>query len=173
MQELSNCQTVILSVEDEMGQRIIIEDLLEATRGADAGLREASVTILNAYFSRTRLDYSTHTRTLLSGLVRLLNDPNPEVLHQSWDTISSITKVQIKYSQGSFIMSFYNNQLLYPCLLKCFLKTEICEIRTFCLTSYFKGFSLKFVSKKRTLLVLSISGHLTWNVFGKNPEIPT
>lgn len=91
-QELSSCQTVILSVEDEVGQRIIIEDLLEATRGADAGLREASVTILNAYFSRTRLDYSTHTRTLLSGLVRLLNDPNPEVLHQSWDTINSITK---------------------------------------------------------------------------------
>ncbi|KAK2840962.1 hypothetical protein Q7C36_012541 [Tachysurus vachellii] len=91
-QELSNCQTVILSVEDEVGQRIIIEDLLEATRGVDAGLRQASVTILNSYFSRTRLDYSAHTRTLLSGLVRLLNDPNPEVLHQSWDTINSITK---------------------------------------------------------------------------------
>uniref|UniRef100_A0AAR2KIY6 TOG domain-containing protein n=1 Tax=Pygocentrus nattereri TaxID=42514 RepID=A0AAR2KIY6_PYGNA len=91
-QELSSCQTVILSVEDEVGQRIIIEDLLEATRGPDAGLREASVTILNAYFSRTRLDYSAHTRTLLSGLMRLLNDPNPEVLNQSWDTINSITK---------------------------------------------------------------------------------
>ncbi|KAI4899225.1 hypothetical protein NFI96_030703, partial [Prochilodus magdalenae] len=91
-QELSNCQTVILSVEDEVGQRIIIEDLLEATRGPDAGLREASVTILNAYFSRTRLDYSAHTRTLLSGLMRLLNDSNPEVLNQSWDTINSIAK---------------------------------------------------------------------------------
>ncbi|KTG06700.1 hypothetical protein cypCar_00010322 [Cyprinus carpio] len=92
LQELSNCQTVILSVEDEVGQRIIIEDLLEATRGADAGLRQASVTILNGYFSRTRLDYSAHTRILLSGLIRLMNDPNPEVLSQSWDTINSITK---------------------------------------------------------------------------------
>ncbi|KAJ8285786.1 hypothetical protein GJAV_G00030940 [Gymnothorax javanicus] len=91
-QELCSCQTVILSVDDEAGQRIIIEDLLEATRGSDAGLRQASVTILNAYFARTRLDYSAHTRTLLSGLIRLLNDPNPEVLHQSWDTINSITK---------------------------------------------------------------------------------
>ncbi|XP_030646777.1 eIF-2-alpha kinase activator GCN1 [Chanos chanos] len=91
-QELSNCQTVILSVEDETGQRIIIEDLLEATRGSDAQLREASVTMLNAYFARTRLDYSAHNRVLLSGLIRLLNDPNPEVLNQSWDTISSITK---------------------------------------------------------------------------------
>ncbi|XP_062854960.1 stalled ribosome sensor GCN1 [Trichomycterus rosablanca] len=91
-QELSSCQTVILSVEDEVGQRIIIEDLLEATRGADAGLREASVTILNAYFARTRLDYSAHMRTLLSGLIRLLNDSSPEVLIQSWDTINSMTK---------------------------------------------------------------------------------
>ncbi|KAJ8414754.1 hypothetical protein AAFF_G00022770 [Aldrovandia affinis] len=91
-QELCSCQTVILSVDDEAGQRIIIEDLLEATRSADPGLKQASVTILNAYFARTRLDYSAHTRTLLSGLIRLLNDPNPEVLLQSWDTINSITK---------------------------------------------------------------------------------
>uniref|UniRef100_A0A4W4EK25 TOG domain-containing protein n=1 Tax=Electrophorus electricus TaxID=8005 RepID=A0A4W4EK25_ELEEL len=102
-QELSSCQTVILSVEDEAGQRIIIEDLLEATRGADAGLREASVTILNAYFSRTRLDYSAHTRALLSGLVRLLNDPSAEVLTQSWDTINSITKKLDAASQLALI----------------------------------------------------------------------
>ncbi|KAM9858158.1 stalled ribosome sensor GCN1 [Aulostomus maculatus] len=91
-QELCSCQAVILSVEDEVGQRIIIEDLLEATRGADPGLRQAAVTILNGYFARTRLDYSAHTRTLLSGLIRLLNDSNTEVLAQSWDTINSITK---------------------------------------------------------------------------------
>ncbi|XP_014822655.1 PREDICTED: translational activator GCN1 isoform X1 [Poecilia mexicana] len=91
-QELCSCQSVILSVEDEAGQRIIIEDLLEATRGADPGLRQAAITILNAYFARTRLDYSAHIRTLLSGLIRLLNDSNPEVLSQSWDTINSITK---------------------------------------------------------------------------------
>uniref|UniRef100_A0A672LCH7 GCN1 activator of EIF2AK4 n=1 Tax=Sinocyclocheilus grahami TaxID=75366 RepID=A0A672LCH7_SINGR len=103
LQELSNCQTVVLSVEDEVGQRIIIEDLLEATRGADAGLRQASVTILNGYFSRTRLDYSAHTRRLLSGLMRLMNDPNPEVLSQSWDTINSITKKLDAGSQLSLI----------------------------------------------------------------------
>uniref|UniRef100_A0A3P9ANS1 TOG domain-containing protein n=1 Tax=Esox lucius TaxID=8010 RepID=A0A3P9ANS1_ESOLU len=91
-QELASCQAVILSVEDDVGQRIIIEDLLEATRSPDAGLRQAAATILNGYFSRTRLDYSAHTRSLLSGLIRLLNDSNPEVLVQSWDAINSITK---------------------------------------------------------------------------------
>lgn len=93
LQELASCQAVILSVEDEVGQRIIIEDLLEATRSPDAGLRQAAATILNGYFSHTRLDYSAHTRNLLSGLIRLLNDSNPEVLVQSWDAINSITKV--------------------------------------------------------------------------------
>uniref|UniRef100_A0A1A7WWE1 GCN1 general control of amino-acid synthesis 1-like 1 n=1 Tax=Iconisemion striatum TaxID=60296 RepID=A0A1A7WWE1_9TELE len=102
-QELCSCQTVILSVEDEVGQRIIIEDLLEASRGADPGLRQAAVTILNAYFARTRLDYSAHTRTLLSGLIRLLNDSNPEVLSQSWDTINSITKKLDASSQLALI----------------------------------------------------------------------
>uniref|UniRef100_A0AAQ6AI59 TOG domain-containing protein n=1 Tax=Amphiprion ocellaris TaxID=80972 RepID=A0AAQ6AI59_AMPOC len=102
-QELCSCQTVILSVEDEVGQRIIIEDLLEATRGADPGLRQAAATILNAYFARTRLDYSAHTRTLLSGLIRLLNDSNPEVLSQSWDTINSITKKLDASSQLALI----------------------------------------------------------------------
>uniref|UniRef100_A0A3P8W649 GCN1 activator of EIF2AK4 n=1 Tax=Cynoglossus semilaevis TaxID=244447 RepID=A0A3P8W649_CYNSE len=102
-QELCSCQTVILSVEDEVGQRIIIEDLLEATRGLDPGLRQAAVTILNAYFSRTRLDYSSHTRTLLSGLIRLLNDSNPEVLSQSWDTVNSITKKLDASSQLALI----------------------------------------------------------------------
>ncbi|CAL8247414.1 unnamed protein product [Merluccius merluccius] len=103
VQELCSCQTVILSVEDEVGQRIIIEDLLEATRGSEPGLRRAAITILNGYFARTRLDYSTHTRTLLSGLIRLLNDSNPEVLVQSWDTISSITKKLDASSQLALI----------------------------------------------------------------------
>uniref|UniRef100_A0A8C2X4T7 GCN1 activator of EIF2AK4 n=1 Tax=Cyclopterus lumpus TaxID=8103 RepID=A0A8C2X4T7_CYCLU len=100
---LINCQTVILSVEDEVGQRIIIDDLLEATRGADPGIRQAAVTILNAYFARTRLDYSNHTRNLLSGLIRLLNDSNTEVLSQSWDTINSITKKLDASSQLAMI----------------------------------------------------------------------
>ena len=98
---MASCQTVILSVEDEVGQRIIIDDLLEATRGADPGLRQAAVTMLNGYFARTRHDHSAHTRTLLSGLIHLLNDTNPEVLSQSWDAINAITKVRRLCSPAS------------------------------------------------------------------------
>ncbi|MGH0178528.1 UNVERIFIED_CONTAM: hypothetical protein FKN15_077595 [Acipenser sinensis] len=91
-QELASCQAVILSVEDEVGQRIIIEDLLEASRSADVGMRRAAATLLNGYVSKTKADHSTHTRSLVSGLVRLFNDGDSAVLNESWDALSSITK---------------------------------------------------------------------------------
>ncbi|XP_058850202.1 stalled ribosome sensor GCN1-like [Acipenser ruthenus] len=91
-QELASCQAVILSVEDEVGQRIIIEDLLEASRSADVGMRRAAATLLNGYVSKTKADYSAHTRSLVSGLVRLFNDGDSAVLNESWDALSSITK---------------------------------------------------------------------------------
>ncbi|XP_019394778.1 PREDICTED: eIF-2-alpha kinase activator GCN1 isoform X1 [Crocodylus porosus] len=90
--EMANCQVVILSVEDDAGQRIIIEDLLEATRSPEVGMRQAAAVILNIYCSKTKADYTGHLRNLVSGLLRLFNDVNPVVLNESWDALSSITK---------------------------------------------------------------------------------
>uniref|UniRef100_A0A670KGB9 GCN1 activator of EIF2AK4 n=1 Tax=Podarcis muralis TaxID=64176 RepID=A0A670KGB9_PODMU len=91
-QEMSNCQVVILSVEDEAGQRIIIEDLLEATRSPEVGMRQAAAVILNIYCSKTKADYTAHLRSLVSGLIRLFNDTNTVVLNESWDALNAITK---------------------------------------------------------------------------------
>uniref|UniRef100_A0A8C8VR02 TOG domain-containing protein n=1 Tax=Pelusios castaneus TaxID=367368 RepID=A0A8C8VR02_9SAUR len=90
--EMANCQAVILSVEDDAGQRIIIEDLLEATRSPEVGMRQAAAIILNIYCSRSKADCTGHLRNLVSGLIRLFNDTNPVVLNESWDALSSITK---------------------------------------------------------------------------------
>ncbi|XP_030743287.1 eIF-2-alpha kinase activator GCN1 [Echinops telfairi] len=90
--EMANCQAVILSVEDEAGQRVVIEDLLEATRNPEVGVRQAATVMLNIYCSRTRADYSNHLRSLVSGLIRLFNDSDPRVLEESWDALSAITK---------------------------------------------------------------------------------
>ncbi|KAM9194723.1 stalled ribosome sensor GCN1 [Dugong dugon] len=90
--EMANCQAVILSVEDEAGQRIIIEDLLDATRSPEVGMRQAAAIILNIYCSRTKADYSNHLRSLVSGLIRLFNDSSPVVLEESWDALNAITK---------------------------------------------------------------------------------
>nr|XP_014345196.1 PREDICTED: translational activator GCN1 [Latimeria chalumnae] len=90
--ELLNCQTMILSVEDEIGQRIILEDLLEATRNAEVGMRQAAAIILNTYCSKTKSDYSAHVKSLVSGLIRLFNDTDEVVLNESWDALSAVTK---------------------------------------------------------------------------------
>ncbi|XP_006865512.1 PREDICTED: translational activator GCN1 [Chrysochloris asiatica] len=90
--EMANCQAVVLSVEDETGQRVIIEDLLEATRSPEVGLRQAATIILNIYCSRSKADYTSHLRSLVSGLIRLFNDSNPVVLEESWDALNAITK---------------------------------------------------------------------------------
>lgn len=92
-QEMANCQAVILSVEDDTGHRIIIEDLLEATRSPEVGMRQAAAIILNMYCSRSKADYSSHLRSLVSGLIRLFNDSSPVVLEESWDALNAITKV--------------------------------------------------------------------------------
>ncbi|XP_053444213.1 eIF-2-alpha kinase activator GCN1 isoform X1 [Nycticebus coucang] len=90
--EMANCQAVILSVEDDTGHRIIIEDLLEATRSPEVGMRQAAAIILNIYCSRSKADYSSHLRSLVSGLIRLFNDSSPVVLEESWDALNAITK---------------------------------------------------------------------------------
>uniref|UniRef100_A0A8B9G653 GCN1 activator of EIF2AK4 n=1 Tax=Amazona collaria TaxID=241587 RepID=A0A8B9G653_9PSIT len=90
--EMANCQSVILSVEDDAGQRIITEDLLEATRSPELGMRQAAAVMLNIYCSKTKADYTGHLKSLVSGLIRLFNDTNHVVLNESWDALNSITK---------------------------------------------------------------------------------
>ncbi|XP_023576671.1 eIF-2-alpha kinase activator GCN1 isoform X2 [Octodon degus] len=90
--EMANCQAVILSVDDDTGHRIIIEDLLEATRSPEVGMRQAAAIILNIYCSRSKADYTSHLRSLVSGLIRLFNDSSPVVLEESWDALNAITK---------------------------------------------------------------------------------
>lgn len=89
---MANCQAVILSVDDDTGHRIIIEDLLEATRSPEVGMRQAAAAILNMYCSRSKADYTSHLRSLVSGLIRLFNDSSPVVLEESWDALNAITK---------------------------------------------------------------------------------
>ncbi|XP_075070961.1 stalled ribosome sensor GCN1 [Mixophyes fleayi] len=101
--ELANCQAVILSVEDDAGQRIVIEDLLEASRSSDVGMRQAAVIILNIYCAKTKADYSAHLRSLMSGLLRLFNDTSSVVLNESWDALNAITKKLDAASQLTLI----------------------------------------------------------------------
>uniref|UniRef100_A0A8C4LHE0 Stalled ribosome sensor GCN1 n=1 Tax=Equus asinus asinus TaxID=83772 RepID=A0A8C4LHE0_EQUAS len=58
----------------------------------EVGMRQAAAIILNIYCSRSKADYTSHLRSLVSGLIRLFNDSSPVVLEESWDALNAITK---------------------------------------------------------------------------------
>ncbi|XP_066545283.1 stalled ribosome sensor GCN1 isoform X2 [Amia ocellicauda] len=108
-QELSSCLTVLLSVEEEAGQRVVLDELLDFSRSSEPGLRLSAVSLLSGFFSCTRHEHSAHTRNLLSGLLRLLNDPCPQVLHHSWDTLNTIIKRLDAGSQLALIDNLHHD----------------------------------------------------------------
>ncbi|XP_046688091.1 eIF-2-alpha kinase activator GCN1-like [Homalodisca vitripennis] len=91
-QELEYCQAVVLSVTDEVGVRAIMDQLMEVTRSEDVCMRRAAATLLCAFCSHTRADYSQYVPQLLRGLIHLFTDQDREVLQISWEALSAVTK---------------------------------------------------------------------------------
>lgn len=93
LQELSYCQTVVLSVTDDVGVRTIMDDLLSSCHNPEPSIRCAAVTILKAFCEQTKVDYTDYVPQLFRGLIHLLTDSDEKVLHASWDCLNAITKV--------------------------------------------------------------------------------
>ncbi|XP_014262100.1 eIF-2-alpha kinase activator GCN1 [Cimex lectularius] len=91
-QELEFCQTVVLSVLDEAGICAIITQLLEAIRSEKVETRRASATLICAFCTHTRADYSQHVPQLLRGLIISFTDNDATVLQMSWEALSAVTK---------------------------------------------------------------------------------
>ncbi|XP_075232539.1 stalled ribosome sensor GCN1-like [Lycorma delicatula] len=91
-QELEYCQAVVLSVVDEVGIRAIMDQLMEVTRSDKVEMRRAAVTLLCAFCSHSRADYSQYVPQLLRGLIHLFTDVDREVLQTSWETLSAVTR---------------------------------------------------------------------------------
>ncbi|XP_043511247.1 eIF-2-alpha kinase activator GCN1 [Frieseomelitta varia] len=92
VQELEYCQTVILSVTDEVGIRTIMDQLMEATRADDLSRRRSAATLLCAFCRDTRADYSQYVPQLLRGLIHLFTDNDKDVLQMSWEALTAVTK---------------------------------------------------------------------------------
>ena len=93
-QELGYCQSVVLSVTDDVGVRIVMDDLLSSCHHQQAALRCAAVTILKAFCEQTRVDYSDYVPQLFRGLIHLFTDVDVRVLNASWDCLNAVTKVR-------------------------------------------------------------------------------
>lgn len=86
---------MVLSVADEVGIRAIMDQLMEVTRSEKVEMRRAAVTLLCAFCSHSRADYSQYVPQLLRGLIHLFTDSDREVLQTSWETLSAVTRVSV------------------------------------------------------------------------------
>ncbi|XP_034945471.1 eIF-2-alpha kinase activator GCN1 [Chelonus insularis] len=91
-QELEYCQAVILSISDETGVRTVMDQLMDATKADDSSRRRGAATLLCAFCRDSRADYSQYVPQLLRGLIHLFTDKDKEVLQQSWEALSAVTK---------------------------------------------------------------------------------
>lgn len=91
-QEMEYCQTVILSVSDEIGVRTIMDTLMDSSKSEQTEVRRAAATLLCAFCTHSPGDYSQYIPQLLRGLLRLLADTDKDVLQRSWDALNAVTK---------------------------------------------------------------------------------
>ncbi|CAG5130066.1 unnamed protein product, partial [Candidula unifasciata] len=92
-QELDYCKSVVLSVEDELGVRTVMEDLLSViTHNTDAPVCTAAVLILNTFCAHTEADVSEYLPQLFRGLIGLLARNDEKLLLAAWNCLDAITK---------------------------------------------------------------------------------
>ena len=93
VQELEYCQAVILSIIDEAGVRIVMDQLMDATKSEDVSKRRGAATLLCVFCKDTRADYSQYVPQLLRGLIHLFTDDDKDVLQMSWEALTAVSKV--------------------------------------------------------------------------------
>lgn len=91
-QELDYCRVVLLSVHDEQGVRAIMDELLSSTKSERTSVRRAAVALLSGFCAHTKADYVQYVPQLLRGLVHLLTDTDPSILHPALDALSAVIK---------------------------------------------------------------------------------
>ncbi|KAI0222671.1 eIF-2-alpha kinase activator GCN1 [Lamellibrachia satsuma] len=92
-QELQYSQSVVLSIADDAGTKILMDELLMAMNSTEnTTLHCASVTIMHTYCAHTKSDYSDYMPLLFRGILRLFTYTDEHVLNASWMCLNAITK---------------------------------------------------------------------------------
>lgn len=96
-QEIGYCRTVVLSVNDDVGVRIIMQELLTASQCPGASECWSAVAILHTFCEKSSADYSDYLPQLFRGLIALFTRSSERVLYAAWDCLNAITKVKKSY----------------------------------------------------------------------------
>ncbi|XP_033627513.1 eIF-2-alpha kinase activator GCN1-like [Asterias rubens] len=105
LEELQHCQTVVLSVKDEQGLQITMDEIIPATKSSSAGVRRAAATLLYVYCSQTKVSFSQFVPGLLRALIFLMKDDDRSVLDVTWDALNAVTKSLTSADQLQHISS--------------------------------------------------------------------
>ncbi|MCL4122712.1 UNVERIFIED_CONTAM: hypothetical protein GTU68_062263 [Idotea baltica] len=89
---LAHCQEVVLAVNDDMGVNTIVDELLTYSKNKNMDTSRAAVSLLLAFCSNTRANYTDYAPQLIRGLIQLLVSPDQVTLQTSWDALNAVTK---------------------------------------------------------------------------------
>lgn len=88
------CERIILTVVDEQGVRVLIDDLLEHLKTEKEGQRRATVTLLSLFCIHTKADIVPYISQLIRCLFQLMTDSDEAILNLVADALAAIIKVR-------------------------------------------------------------------------------
>jgi len=89
---LTNCQGVVFAVTDVTGITIILDELMSYTKTRNKEEARAATSLLVAFCSNPKVDYSDHTSLLLRGLLQLFTSTDKPTLEAAWTALNHVTK---------------------------------------------------------------------------------
>lgn len=89
---IEDCQLIILAVSEDVGIRIIIDYLLEASKSKQIETRRAAASLLSAFCINSPGDYSIYISQLLHGLLLLFAEQDKDILIRAWDALNAVTR---------------------------------------------------------------------------------
>lgn len=85
-------KTLILSVEDEQGIHVIIDELVAASRNQTPGIRKVSANLLAMFCKESKGEFSQYVQQLFRSIIQLMNDVDESVYTGGWDALDALVK---------------------------------------------------------------------------------
>ena len=90
---VEHAEGVVLSVKNEPGPAVLIEELIKASQSLRKEERVAAMKLVLAFCSRSSADLTEHLPQLLIFTTEALNDPSEGVCENAWLALEATVKV--------------------------------------------------------------------------------
>ena len=90
---IEQAEGVVLSVKNEPGPAVLIEELVKSSQSLREEERTAAMTLVLALCSRSPADLTDHLPQMLIFTTEALNDPSERVCEKAWLALEATVKV--------------------------------------------------------------------------------